>query len=65
MKSSLKTFLAGKNPYGQSKGEFATGLKDSEPYLDKGVNDFYIDKNGDAWYIDILDDDTAITYCKN
>jgi hypothetical protein len=62
MKSSLKTFLAGKNPFGPHEGEFATGLKGAQPYLEKGDNNLIVN-NGCRWYIDILDDGTAINYC--
>ena len=71
MKSSLKTFLAGKNPYDYWINEekvFIPSLKDSLPivvltlnYDDFKDNCFLIDSA--RWMIDVLDDGTAITYC--
>jgi hypothetical protein len=56
MKSSLKTFLAGKNPY---NGWHLKESKDLEDF----PSCYSRDKDGTWWYVDVLDDGTAITYC--
>ena len=80
MKSSLKTFLAGKNPFcdeydfsaspeytdsklkGSTLLRFAVELNNDQ----WGIDWWWDDAKGHiAWYIDVLDDGTAITYCKN
>jgi hypothetical protein len=80
MKSSLKTFLAGKNGFGYNKGTagiLCPKLEDSWP-LSAFCDDMnLVDDNGfyipnpndindrDAWFTDVLDDGTAITYCRD
>lgn len=64
MKSSLKTFLAGKNSFGCWGNK--AGLKNSESVKDPdtcGRVDH--NSNGVVWYIDLLDDGTAVSYCPN
>jgi hypothetical protein len=57
MKSSINTFLAGKNPYQQHNAK----LKNSTYFDDFDV----LDETGlSFWFIDVLDDGTAITYVK-
>ena len=81
MKSSLKTFLAGKNPFGYCKGTTplltCPKLKYSWPLAAFCDDINLIDDNGfyipnpnnaddrDAWFTDVLDDGTAITYCRD
>jgi hypothetical protein len=61
MKSTLKTFLAGKNPFYLSKLFGST-------VLSVAVNDMTLDSYFECpytnlpWVIDVLDDGTAITY---
>jgi len=61
MKSSLKTFLAGKNPLNilklRNSITLATAVNGS-PYTDSTQ-----ELGEDDWYVDVLDDGTAITYC--
>jgi hypothetical protein len=66
MKSSLKTFLAGKNGLpalgcrlaGSDCLHFACeGVSHKESHLMTSFNEL--------WLIDVLDDGTAITYCRN
>jgi hypothetical protein len=71
-KSSLKTFLAGKNPY---NGNYhLEGSDNPDVVLDfvtTDAGDFYftqgyvLDNSYQVWYIDILNDGTAITYCRD
>jgi hypothetical protein len=67
VKSSLKTFLAGKNPLVIDPAE-QSKLVDSETLgvvsgFDRcGDNNTYYCDDG-RWQIDVLDDGTAITYC--
>ena len=59
-KSSLKTFLAGKNPYG-----IGPVLKNSEMLEDKAPGTHHDGCWADGheyWNVDVLDDGTAITY---
>ena len=61
MKSSLKTFLTGKNPYidQNAKLKYSGWLNfetDAEP------SDAYFIYDNKTWLIDVLDDGTAITY---
>jgi hypothetical protein len=61
MKSSLKTFLAGKNPLLISKLRNSITLVSA---VDSKLHDESIQELGeDDWYVDVLDDGTAITYC--
>lgn len=57
MKSSLKTFLAGKNKLEVYKLKEALTLEGVID--DETPGSFY---NNGYWYIDVLDDGTAITY---
>ena len=65
MKSSLKTFLAGKNPYVDQQAVLKNAvcltavISVFEGLIEKGL--FWTDEG--VWYIDALDDGTAITYC--
>lgn len=62
MKSSLKTFLAGKNPYGDNNNVKLVGSQ----WLRDAVNESGIGTFSDRdeiWCVDVLDDGTAITYC--
>ena len=67
MKSSLKTFLAGKNAYVSQKGKNTCLKLKNSCWLDFAIEDncvagtFYIGE--DIWMIDVLDDDTTVTYC--
>jgi hypothetical protein len=75
MKSSLKTFLAGKNPYivTDKRGNTCVKLKDSTwlgmaTKEDVGSTFFggclkSDTKTDVSIFIDVLDDGTAITYC--
>lgn len=73
MKSSLKTFLAGKNGHILGKkinGIHSRCLKNSTPLslfckdLTAEDDSFWIDDQRSAFCcIDVLDDGTAITYC--
>ena len=63
MKSSLKTFLAGKN----GKDIYRSVLKDAKQLTSASVSneesvDFDDPITGRLWAIDVLDDGTAITY---
>ena len=66
-KSSLKTFLAGKNPYGGYQN-FST-LIGGEPLFevtsrDESFGGCWQDPNTLEWWsADVLDDGTVITYC--
>lgn len=69
-KSSLKTFLKGENLYEFNpvfpalKG--ATGLVKVVGYDEAGDNSTQFDDScGETWYCDVLDDGTAITYCRD
>lgn len=72
-KSSLKTFLAGKNPYsscaGQKWGTTAKLVGSTSIMLACDNPDLlisetvqYIDGFEDPWYCDVLDDGIAVTY---
>jgi hypothetical protein len=67
MKSSLKTFLVGKNPYVSKKGKNICIKLRGSCWLDFAVEDdpvegtFYVGET--IWMIDVLDDGTAITHC--
>jgi hypothetical protein len=69
MKSTLKLFLDGKlkkDPE-QSKFEGSTFLRHA-CVKEKGVcldDSWYDAVEDEAWYVDVLDDGTAITYCGN
>jgi hypothetical protein len=62
MKSSLKTFLAGQNPYYVNVNgphlEGSTNIADLAP-------NFFTEWYTYLWFTDLLDDGTAITYCCN
>jgi hypothetical protein len=61
MKSSLKTFLAGKN----GKDIYRSVLKDAKQLHNvckEEAQDFNDPITGRLWAIDVLDDGTAITY---
>jgi hypothetical protein len=61
MKSSINTFLAGKNPYQARSAK----LKDSA-WFNKRIEDndkSTFDGENCFFFIDVLDDGTAITYC--
>jgi hypothetical protein len=61
MKSSLRTFLAGKNPLLISKLRNSITLGSA---VDSNLQNESIQELGeDDWYVDVLDDGTAITYC--
>ena len=70
-KSSLKTFLAGKNPWVkgpnswnpflQSGLSLAVALDVATHHSEADEADYYL--RGDAWFTDVLSDGTAITYC--
>jgi hypothetical protein len=76
-KSSLKTFLAGKTPfintYTKRVKHHHFGLKNTKNIMyvhnDKPMwGGFTLEPPGnysESWYIDVLDDGTAITYCIN
>ena len=59
-KSTLKKFLAGKLP--EFEGGFIPGAKG----LGSVTGDFDLDtihvEDGESWFIDVLEDGTAITY---
>jgi hypothetical protein len=63
MKSTLKTFLAGNNPLrmgGLSRAQSlfsASGF--DEGLLSENIQDL---EDGSCWFVDVLDDNTAITY---
>jgi hypothetical protein len=76
MKSSLKTFLKGENPYEaiDKQSNICSKLKGSSwlsfaTEADSKDNVFEVNKAGgyhyDIWNIDVLDDGTAITYCSD
>lgn len=72
MKSSLKTFLAGKNPYKPVPGGYNT-LANANSTLSQQIetgdlnNSIYLNDihwvEGNEYRVDVLDDGTAITYC--
>jgi hypothetical protein len=61
MKSSLKTFLKGKNPVCGVRLKGALFLR--EATTPKVNSSQYQANEGDFFHIDVLDDGTAITYC--
>lgn len=65
-KSSLKTFLAGKNPLVNSEKfpclKGADGLIHLVGFAACDFNSTHY-VGDDRWYVDVLDDGTAITYC--
>jgi hypothetical protein len=65
MKSSIKTFLAGKNPYNQESAKLDGSVELNEVCMSQGC---WVDDGDDGystWNIDVLDDGTCITYCAN
>jgi hypothetical protein len=64
-KSSLKTFLAGKNPYQDEPNGKLKNANFMSLVIDTGTrewtDDTWTDGN-DEWGVDVLDDGTAITY---
>jgi hypothetical protein len=64
MKSSLKTFLAGKNRQMilPRKLKGSTTLGESVGFEECDFNNTHFVEDT-SWYIDVLDDGTAITYC--
>jgi len=63
MKSSLKTFLKGKNPFNGSLSLKGSQCLSEVTQEDTGawVNYYFADDC--YWYLDVLADGTAIAYC--
>lgn len=62
-KSSLKTFLAGKNPYLETRIKGSRSLMMVWPEDDGAPYESSAEINNENWWIDVLDDGIAITYC--
>ena len=71
MKSSLKTFLAGKNGLEYTHLPIGCKLANSTVlnytcYGDLGQGeDSFMTSIDEVWCVDVLDDGTAITYCRD
>jgi hypothetical protein len=61
MKSSINTFLAGKNPYQSHGGKLRGSAWFNQRIADNDKSTF--DGENCFFFIDVLDDGTAITYC--
>ena len=64
MKSSIKTFLKGKNPYDPKTAKLKGSKFLSECIVDGiSIYDCLTFADGHVWNIDVLDDGTCVTYC--
>jgi hypothetical protein len=62
MKSSIKTFLRGKNRYNPKTARLKNAMSLDEAVDDWGTGNVSGLSLGELWFTDVLDDGVAITY---